>query len=378
MSSVYRFPGGIHPQEGVGGKAATAGLPIVEVPQPSRVAIPLQQHIGAPCTPTVKVGDTVAVGQVVGDSDKFVSAPIHASISGIVTAVGDVKLANGLITKGVTIKSDGEMRVVDGLTPPVVNSKEDLIAAVRASGLVGLGGAGFPCHVKLSIPPDKPVDTLIVNAAECEPYITVDYRECLEHAYDILGGINVLKKFFGFSHVIIAVEDNKPAAIKKLSAIADEDLDAGNIVRVMTLRSRYPQGAEKMMVLSATGRRVPPGKLPADVGCMVMNVASVAFISRYLKTGKPLVSRSVTVDGSAVAEPMNLRVPIGTSLSDIVDFCGGFKTEPRKIISGGPSAASTRRSASRITRCSPSRTSATWRRPCATASAAAAASRSAR
>ena len=309
LHAVARGRGGVR----VPHRKNTAEMPVVRMPAPETVVLPMQQHIGAPCTPTVKVGDTVAVGQVIGDSDKFVSAPIHASISGIVTAVGDVKLANGLITKGVTIKSDGEMRVVDGLTPPVVNSKEDLIAAVRASGLVGLGGAGFPCHVKLSVPPDKPVDTLIVNAAECEPYITVDYRECIEHAYDILGGIDVLKKYFGFSRVIIAVEDNKPAAIKKLSAIADEDLDAGNIVRVMTLRSRYPQGAEKMMVLSATGRRVPPGKLPADVGCIVMNVASVAFISRYLKTGKPLVSRSVTVDGS-----------------------GGFKTEPRKIISGGP------------------------------------------
>lgn len=332
LHAVARGRGGVR----VPHRKNTAEMSVVRMPAPETVVLPMQQHIGAPCTPTVKVGDSVAVGQVIGDSDKFVSAPIHASISGTVTAVGDVRLANGLVTKGVTIKSDGEMRLFDGLTPPAVNSKEELIAAVRASGLVGLGGAGFPCHVKLTVPPDKQVDTLIVNAAECEPYITVDYRECIEHAYDILGGINLLKKYFGFSRVIIAVEDNKPEAIKKLSAIADEDLDAGNIVRVMTLRSRYPQGAEKMMVLSATGRRVPPGKLPADVGCIVMNVASVAFISRYLKTGKPLVSRSVTVDGTAIAEPKNLRVPIGTSLSDIVDFCGGFKAEPRKIISGGP------------------------------------------
>lgn len=314
----------------------TAELSVLRMPVPERVVLPMQQHIGAPCEPIVKVGDFVAVGQVIGNSDKFVSAPIHASISGKVTAVGDVKLANGLVTKGVTITSDGEMRLYEGLTPPTVRTREELVAAVRASGLVGLGGAGFPSHVKLSIPADKQIDTLIVNAAECEPYITVDYRECLEHAYDILGGIRVLKKYFGFSHVIIAVEDNKPEAIKKLHTIVDEETDGDDGVRLMLLRSQYPQGAEKMMILSATGRCVPPGKLPSDVGCVVMNVASVAFISRYLKTGKPLVSRSVTVDGSAIAAPQNLRVPIGTSLSDIIDFCGGFKTKPRKIISGGP------------------------------------------
>ena len=189
LHAVARGRGGVR----VPHRKNTAELPVVRMPAPETVVLPMQQHIGAPCTPTVKVGDVVAVGQIIGDSDKFVSAPIHASISGTVTAVGDVKLANGLVTKGVTIKSDGEMRHCDGMAPPTVNTKEDLIAAVRAAGLVGLGGAGVPCHVKLSIPPDKPVDTLIVNAAECEPYITVDYRECLEHAYDILGGINVLK-----------------------------------------------------------------------------------------------------------------------------------------------------------------------------------------
>ena len=332
LTAVSRGRGGVR----VPHRKNTAEMTVVRMPVPARVVLPMQQHIGAPCVPTVKVGDVVAVGQVVGDSDKPFSAPIHASVSGKVTAVGDVRLANGMVTKGVTIESDGEMRLYEGLCPPKVENREDLIAAVRASGLVGLGGAGFPCHIKLNVPPDKKVDTLIVNAAECEPYITVDYRECIEHAYDILGGIKVLQRLLGFERVVIAVEDNKPEAIKKLKAIADEDADCGNTVRLMTLRSRYPQGAEKMMVLSATGRRVPPGKLPADVGCMVMNVGSIAFISRYLKTGKPLVSRSVTVDGTAIAEPKNIRVPIGTSLSDIVEYCGGFTAEPRKIISGGP------------------------------------------
>lgn len=314
----------------------TAEMAIERMPVPKKVILPMQQHIGVPCTPTVKVGDTVAVGQKIGDSDKFISAPIHASVSGTVTAVGDVKLANGIITKGVTIESDGEMRLYEGIKPPVVTNKAELCAAVRESGLVGLGGAGFPTHVKLNIPEDKDIDTLIINAAECEPYITVDYRECIENAEDILKGVEILKDILGFKQVIIAIEDNKPKVFEIMKEIADRDNDKDDAIKLMTLRSRYPQGAEKMMVLSATGRKVPPGKLPSDVGCVVMNVTSTAFIARYLETGKPLVSRSITVDGSAIAEPKNIRVPIGTNIQDIIDFCGGFKSEPRKLIFGGP------------------------------------------
>ncbi len=332
LSAIKKVRGGVK----VHHHKNTAELEVVRMPAPSKVVIPMQQHIGAPCEPVVKVGDTVAVGQLIGDTDKFVSAPIHSSVSGVVTAVGDIKMPNGTLSKAVTIESDGEMRLWEGIEAPHVETKEDLIKAVRASGLVGLGGAGFPTHIKLNFPADKNIDTLVVNAAECEPFITVDYRECIENSWDILSGVYLLKDLLGFKQVIIAVEDNKPEAFKVLKSIADHSLDKHDEVKLMVLESKYPQGAEKMMVQSATGRRVPPGKLPADVGCVVMNVASVAFIARYLKTGKPLVSRSLTVDGSAIAEPKNVRVPVGTSISEIIDFCGGFSKDPCKILTGGP------------------------------------------
>lgn len=332
LKAVKKVRGGVK----VAHHKNTAETEVVRLPVPQKVTIPMQQHIGAPCEPLVKVGDKVAVGQLIGDTDKFVSAPIHASVSGVVTAVGDVKLPNGVMSKAVTIESDGEMRLWEGIEPPKVETREDFIKAVRASGLVGLGGAGFPTHIKLNFPPDKNIDTLVINAAECEPYITVDYRECIENSWDILSGVYTIKDMLGFKNVIIAAEDNKPEAFKVLKNIADHKDDVKDEVKLMVLESKYPQGAEKMMVQSATGRKVPPGKLPADVGCVVMNVASAAFIARYLKTGKPLVSRSLTVDGSAIANPKNVRVPVGTNIGEIIDFCGGFSAEPCKILTGGP------------------------------------------
>lgn len=312
----------------------TKDMATVRITPPERVILPMQQHIGAPCTPVVKVGDHVDVGQLIADSDKYVSAPIHASISGKVTSVADVKVANGRMVPAVTIENDGEMTLFEGITPPTVNNKADLIKAIRNSGLVGLGGAGFPSHVKFNLPEDKEIDTLVINAAECEPFITVDYRECIENTRNIVDGVYLLKQILGFKNIIIAVEDNKPDAIKILKEIADSHED--NVVKVMTLKSKYPQGAEKMMVQSATGRIVPMGKLPADVGCVVANVGSVAFIARHVRTGRPIISRTLTVSGSAIANPMNVRVPVGIEASKVIEFCGGFKKEPVKIIAGGP------------------------------------------
>lgn len=332
LTAVVKGRGGVN----VSHSKNTENFAIVRMPAPAQVVLPMQQHIGAPCDPVVKVGDEVKVGQLIGDTDKFVSAPIYASVSGKVTAIGDVKLANGSVSKAVTIESDGEMTMYEGIEPPKVENAADLIKAVRASGLVGLGGAGFPAHVKLGLMPNENIDTLIINAAECEPYITVDYRECMENSANVIKGVVTLKKYLGFKKAVIAVEDNKPQAIELLNKQINELAGGDKDIRIMALKSKYPQGAEKVMIQSVTGRKVPPGKLPSDVGCVLMNVASVAFIQRYLETGKPLISRSVTVDGSEIHTPKNVRVPIGTSLQDIIDFCGGFKAEPFKIISGGP------------------------------------------
>lgn len=314
----------------------TKDMPVERISAPNQVVLPMQQHIGAPCQPIVSVGDTVEVGQKIGDTDAFVSAPIHSSVSGKVTAIKEIKTATGMPVTAVFIENDGEMRLHESVKPPVINSREEFLKAIRESGLVGLGGAGFPTHVKLAFKPDAGIDTLVINAAECEPYITVDYRECIDNSRNILAGVYELQKYLGFEQIVIAVEDNKPDAIKILNEIAHDERDIGDKVKVMTLKSKYPQGAEKMMVQSATGRKVPPGKLPADVGCVVMNVGSVGFVGRFLRTGRPLVSRSLTVDGSAIANPKNVRVPVGTSLQDIIDFCGGFREEPAKIITGGP------------------------------------------
>ncbi len=311
----------------------TAEMRVVRIPTPPFVQIAMTQGIGAPCAPVVKVGDYVKVGQLIGDSDAYISAPIYASVSGTVTEIKDIKLSTGVTTKAVVIESDGLMAEED-FTPPVVTDAKSLVAAVRKSGLVGLGGAGFPAHVKLNLPQEAKIDTLVINAAECEPYITVDYRECIENSENIMYGVEAVSKYLNIENVVIAVEDNKPIALQILKEIANST--NSDKVKVMSLKSRYPQGAEKMIIQSATGRKMPPGKLPSDVGCVVMNVASIAFVGRFVATGKPLVSRSMTIDGSAIKNPKNVRVPIGTMMDYIIDYCGGFTEEPEKIVCGGP------------------------------------------
>ena len=298
----------------------------------------MQQHIGAPCIPTVKKGDHVYVGTVVGDSDAYVSAPVHASVSGTVTEITQVMLTGGQMTQAVVVGSDGKMEKDPAIAPPPpITTKEELAKAARAAGLVGLGGAGFPAHVKLNVPEGKTIDTLLVNVAECEPYVTSDHREALENGRNVLEGVYHVKEILGVQRVIIAVEDNKPDVIQKLSEIADDPKrDPLDQVRVLPLKSRYPQGAEKVLVQACTGRKVPAGKLPADVGCLVMNIGSLSFLASYMRTGMPLTLKRVTLDGSAIAHPQNVIVPVGTPIKDVVAFCGGYKAEPKKLIMGGP------------------------------------------
>lgn len=312
---------------------AAAELETVTLPAPAQVVIPMSQHIGAPCDPLVKKGDAVYVGTKIGDSSAFVSAPIHASVSGTVNEIREIHMPGGPC-KAVVIDSDGQMTPDPALQPVAVNSAADLVRAARDCGLVGLGGAGFPTHIKLSLGKDVKLDTLIVNGAECEPYITSDYRACMEDSADLLEGVYLIQKLLQIDQVIIAIENNKPAAIQKLYEIASDKADTENRVRLMKLKSSYPQGAEKVLIYSATGRKLPLGKLPADIGCLVMNVTSIVLLNRYIKTGMPLVAKRITVDGNAVGEKKNVLAPIGTPIAEILKFCKAEDYE--KVLMGGP------------------------------------------
>jgi electron transport complex, RnfABCDGE type, C subunit len=327
----------VHGGADVPPRKSTAQMESASMPTPAQVVLPMQQHVGAPCSPLVKPGDTVLIGQKIADSDAFVSAPIHASISGRVSAIKKVMLPGGEYADAIVIDSDGTMTLSPEVKPPVVNSLNDFLKAVRESGLVGLGGAGFPTHVKLKVPKRRHIDTLIVNAAECEPYITADHREVLEDTEAVFSGIEAVRGMLKVDRVLIAVEDNKPDAIKVLKETAETRTDVSkDRVRILTLCARYPQGAEKVLVKACTGREIPLGKLPADVGCLVMNITSVASLAKYLKTGLPLITKRVTIDGSAIRNPQNVVVPIGTKIADVIAFTGGYKAEPKKILMGGP------------------------------------------
>ena len=310
----------------------TAEMETVKMPVPDKVVIPMKQHMGRECTPTVKLTDLVKVGQIIGDTDAFIGAPIHSSVSGKVTKIDEIIGTDGNLIKAVEITTDKLQEIDESVKVPEVTDLQSFAAAIRASGLVGLGGAGFPTHVKLMPKNLDEVTTLLVNGAECEPYITADNRAMLEDTDDIVEGIKLVKKYMNLSTVIIGIEDNKPQAIAKLQA-AVADIEGAS---VKALKAQYPQGGEKVLIYECTGKIVPEGKLPSDVGCVVMNVSSIAFVAKYMRTGMPLITKRLTVDGDAIAEPKNVEVAIGTSFSDVIDFCGGFKTEPKKIIMGGP------------------------------------------
>lgn len=304
------------------------------MPIPDTVSISMSQHIGAPCKPLVKKGDTVKVGQPIGDTDAFVSAPIHSSVSGTVTGIETIRSAMGGNDTVVVIETDKKQETWEEIAPPVINSREDFVKEIRKSGLVGLGGASFPTHIKFNPQNLDEVETLIVNAAECEPFITSDHRLMLEDTQDIIDGCVAVMKYLGLKEGYIGIEENKPDAIAKLNEMLAEQNHPE--IKTVTLRARYPQGAERVLVYEVTGKTMDGGVLPASLGIILSNVTTIAFVGKYLKTGMPLISKRVTVDGNAVANPGNVIAPIGTHIADIIAFCGGYKAEPKKILMGGP------------------------------------------
>ena len=312
----------------------TADKPAVRMESPKIVTLPMSMHIGAPARPIVKVGDLVKVGTLIAEAGGAVSAPIHASVSGKVTKISDYLLSDGRTVPAVVIESDGEMAPDESLVPPTVNSRESLIEAIKNAGIVGLGGAGFPTHVKFAVEPDR-IEHLIINGAECEPYITSDTRTMLDRTEDMKRALEAMKRYFGIKNIVIGIEANKKEAIASMKQLMKETCK-GCTVTVKVLPSVYPQGGEKVLVYHTVGRTVPMGKLPIDVGCVVVNCTTLAAIGEYLTTGMPLVQKCVTVDGGAVKEPKNVIVPIGTPLSDVFDFCGGLTEDPDKVLYGGP------------------------------------------
>lgn len=308
----------------------TADNPFVPLPLPKKVTIPMRMHMGVPCTPTVRLQQTVCVGECIGTSPEFFSADIHSSVSGTVTAITELRMGDGSFCKAVEITSDGQQTPFSGLKPPVYSTKEEFLAAVRKSGAVGLGGAGFPTHFKLS--PKQKIDTLIINAAECEPYITSDDRTMQEKQELILAGIRRLQKILEIPSCYIGVEKNKPKAIR----ILDEAAKADPAITIVQLKPVYPQGAEKVLIYHITGRIVQEGQLPSDQGVIVMNVSTVAFLEEYFRTGMPLVSRNLTIDGDAVKKLCNVIVPIGTPIREVLEFAECNFETLKRLISGGP------------------------------------------
>ncbi len=308
----------------------TAESAFVPLKPPQKVCIPMAMHMGVPCEPTVKLRQQVCVGERIGTSDAFFSADIHASISGTVTAISDYRMPNGNYCKAVEIESDGLMTPYAELNAPSYSNREEFISAVRKSGAVGLGGAGFPTHVKLS--PKTPIDTLIINAAECEPYITSDDRTMQEKQAEIIAGIHRIMKVLEIAQCFIGVEDNKPQAIELLTKCAEAD----DSITIVPLPPVYPQGAEKVMIFNITGRIVEEGQLPSDQGVIVLNVSTVAFLEEYFRTGMPLVSRSLTIDGDAIDKPCNVTVPVGTSIRKVLEAAQCRFDDVARLIGGGP------------------------------------------
>jgi electron transport complex protein RnfC len=332
MLQKLTFRHGVHPPEL---KELTEHARIRRMPYPDEVVLPLRQHTGKPAQIIVRAGDRVERGDKVAAADGFISAPVHASAAGIVEEVGIWPHPDGTYATAVRIKVDAYS--AQAARPRLVPEWEGLSAAeirqaVQDAGVVGLGGAAFPTHVKLAPPKDKTIETLIINGCECEPYLTTDHRTMVEYPERVQLGIRIMMRCLGVDRTMIGIEKNKPDAIEALQATLPRDLD----VTVHPLTVKYPQGAEKMLIKALTGREVPSGKLPLDAGVVVQNVASVGTIAEVFETGLPLVERIVTVTGHGIRKPSNLIVPVGTKLRDLLDMCGGMTDDAFEIVFGGP------------------------------------------
>lgn len=325
------FVGGIHPYDG---KDLSKDKPIQEVLPKGDLVYPLSQHIGAPAQALVKKGDRVLAGQKIAESAGFVSAPIYASVSGTVKGIEPRRVVTGDTVMSIIVENDGLYEEVGFYpTAPLEKlTKEEIIEAIKEAGIVGMGGAGFPTHVKLSPKDPDRIDYVIANCAECEPYLTSDYRRMKEEPDKLIGGLKIILKLFDHAQGILAVEDNKPDCIALLKQMTKDE----KRISVKALKTKYPQGAERQIIYATTGRKIDSSKLPADVGCVVNNVDTIVSVYRAVAEGRPLMERIVTVTGDAIANPRNFRVKIGTSYSELIEEAGGFKAQPEKIICGGP------------------------------------------
>lgn len=326
------FKGGIHPYEG---KELSESKPVSVLQPKGEMVFPLSQHIGAPAKPLVAKGDHVLVGQKIGEPGGFISACIISSVSGTVKSLEPRMVANGAMVPSIIVENDGKYETVEGFgrdRDPKTLSKEEIRNIVKEAGIVGLGGAGFPTHVKLTPKDESAIDTIIVNGAECEPYLTSDYRMMLEEPESIVKGLNVILSLFDNAKGVIGIENNKPEAIKKMTELVKDEPR----ITVCPLLTKYPQGGERSLIYAVTGRKINSSMLPADAGCIVDNVDTVISIYNAVCKTTPLIRRIITVTGDAIASPQNYSVRVGTSYKELLEASGGFKTEPEKVISGGP------------------------------------------
>lgn len=328
---ISTFKGGVHPYDG---KDLAKDQPIRRIKPKEILVYPLSQHIGAPASPIVAVGDTVLRGQKIAEAGGFVSAPVFASVSGTVKAIEPRHVATGDLVNSIIIENDGEMKETDfhGVEDVASLSKEQIIEKVKEAGVVGMGGAGFPTHVKLSPKEPDKIEFIIANCAECEPYLTADYRRMLENPEELIGGMKIVLRLFDHAKGILGVEDNKPDCIQKLKELTKDE----ERIEVMPLKTKYPQGGERQLIYATTGRSINSKMLPADAGCIVDNVETLVAINRAVKEGKPVMDRIFTVTGDAVANPGNFEYCIGMSYAEILEEASGFKEDPEKMISGGP------------------------------------------